>query len=88
MAPFTGDGTAAGLSPVFAGAAILCLSFLGFDAVSTLSEEAKDPTRTVPQAIMIATVVPGLIFFDPVVRVAVGVPVQPVRRRRLGLAWT
>lgn len=61
-APFTGDGTAPGFSPIFAGAAILCLSFLGFDAVSTLSEEAKDPKRTVPQAIMIATVVSGLIF--------------------------
>ena len=63
MAPFTGDGTASGASPIFAGAAILCLSFLGFDAVSTLSEEAKDPTRSVPKAIMIATVVCGLIFF-------------------------
>jgi len=63
MAPFTGDGTIDGASPVFAGAAILCLSFLGFDAVSTLSEEAKDPTRSVPKAIMIATVVSGLIFF-------------------------
>ena len=63
MAPFTGDGTVGGAGPIFAGAAILCLSFLGFDAVSTLSEEAKDPTRTVPKAIMIATVVCGLIFF-------------------------
>jgi amino acid transporter len=62
MAPFTGDGTVDGATPIFAGAAILCLSFLGFDAVSTLSEEAKDPTRTVPKAIMIATVVCGLIF--------------------------
>src|SRR5690349_754856 len=35
MAPFTGDGTAPGLGAVLAGAAILCLSFLGFDAVST-----------------------------------------------------
>ncbi len=61
-APFTGDGTASGTGPVLAGAAILCLSFLGFDAVSTLSEEAKDPTRSVPKAIMIATVVSGLIF--------------------------
>jgi putrescine importer len=61
-APFTGDGTAGGLGPVFAGAAILCLSFLGFDAVSTLSEEAKDAKRTVPRAIMIATVSAGLIF--------------------------
>ncbi|MCF6386691.1 APC family permease [Mycobacterium sp. MBM] len=61
-APFTGDGSAGGLGPVFAGAAILCLSFLGFDAVSTLSEEAKDAKRNVPRAIMIATVVAGLIF--------------------------
>ncbi|CAN5780612.1 amino acid permease [soil metagenome] len=63
MAPFSGDGSVGGASPIFAGAAILCLSFLGFDAVSTLSEEAKDPTRSVPKAIMIATVVSGLIFF-------------------------
>ena len=38
------------------------LSFLGFDAVSTLSEEAKDPKRTVPKAIMIATIASGIIF--------------------------
>lgn len=62
LAPFTGDGSAPGMSPVLAGAAILCLSFLGFDAVSTLSEEAKDARRTVPQAIMIATIVSGIIF--------------------------
>lgn len=62
MAPFTGDGSTSGLSPVLAGAAILCLSFLGFDAVSTLSEEAKDAKRTVPRAIIIATIVSGIIF--------------------------
>ena len=61
LAPIHGDGGATGFSPVLAGAAILCLSFLGFDAVSTLSEEAKDPNRSVPQAIMIATVVAGVI---------------------------
>ena len=62
VAPFTGDGSAGGFSPILAGAAILCLSFLGFDAVSTLSEEARDARRTVPQAIMISTVVSGIIF--------------------------
>lgn len=62
MAPLRGDGSTSGFSPIAAGAAILCLSFLGFDAVSTLSEEAKEPTRNVPRAIMIATVVSGLIF--------------------------
>lgn len=62
LAPFTGDGTVDGFTPLFAGAAILCLSFLGFDSVSTLAEEAKDSTRTVPRAIMIATIAAGLIF--------------------------
>jgi amino acid transporter len=49
-------------SQLVAGAAILCLSFLGFDAVSTLSEEARDPERTVPRAIMLTTIVGGAIF--------------------------
>ena len=62
LAPLSGDGTATGLGPVAAGAAILCLSFLGFDAVSTLSEEAKNPVRDVPRAIMIATISAGSIF--------------------------
>lgn len=61
-APFTGDGSAPGFDNVMAGAAILCLSFLGFDAVSTLSEEAKDAKRAVPRAIVIATVTGGLIY--------------------------
>jgi len=61
-APFRGDGSATGLGVVFAGAAVLCLSFLGFDAVSTLSEEAKRPTHDVPRAIIMATVGAGLLF--------------------------
>jgi len=63
LAPFSGDGSVAGASPILAGAAILCLSFLGFDAISTLSEEAREPTRSVPKAIMIATVLSGFLYF-------------------------
>ena len=62
MAPFVGDGSVEGASSIFAGAAILCLSFLGFDSVSTLAEEAKEPKRTVPFAIMLTTIVAGFIF--------------------------
>lgn len=50
------------LGAVVSGAAILCLSFLGFDAVSTLSEEARNPIRDIPRAIMLCTVSGGLIF--------------------------
>src|SRR3954454_10867138 len=49
-APFYDSNTT--LGPVFAGAAILALSFLGFDAVSTLSEETEDPRLRIPQAIV------------------------------------
>lgn len=45
-----------------AGAAIAAYSFLGFDAVSTLTEETRNPTRTMPRAIMIIAVIGGLIF--------------------------
>ena len=37
LAPLRGDGTQPGFDPLMAGAAILCLSFLVFDAVSTLA---------------------------------------------------
>jgi amino acid transporter len=49
-------------STVVAGSAILALSFLGFDAVSTLSEEAKRPRKDIPRAIVLATMVGGLFF--------------------------
>lgn len=62
LAPFTGAEGAEGLSPVFAGSAILCLSYLGFDAVSTFAEETKDPKRNLPRAIMITTILAGMIF--------------------------
>ncbi len=61
-APFTGDDTVTGLGAVFAGSAILCLSFLGFDAVSTMAEEADNPRRDIPRAILFVTVGGGLIF--------------------------
>ncbi len=62
--PFTGDNgpNGSGLGPVLAGAAILCLSFLGFDAVSTMAEEAKDPSVDIPRAILWVTVGGGTLF--------------------------
>lgn len=58
--PFTfGEG---GIGAIASGAAILALSFLGFDAVSTLSEEAKQPRRDIPRAIVLATLVGGFFF--------------------------
>jgi putrescine importer len=44
------------------GATILCFSFLGFDAVTTYSEETPNPTKTIPQAIFLTALIGGIIF--------------------------
>lgn len=62
LAPFVGDGSAPGFAPLMAGAAVLALSFLGFDAVSTFAEEARDSKVVVPRAIMFTTFIAGALF--------------------------
>ena len=47
---------------ISAGAAIAAYSFLGFDAVTTLTEETHDPTRTIPRAILLTALAGGVIF--------------------------
>src|ERR1700682_5536081 len=56
LRPFTGDG---GFSALAAGAAY---SFLGFDAVSTLTEETHNAERTIPRAIVLVALIGGVIF--------------------------
>lgn len=62
LSPLLGDGSKPGFDPLMAGAAVLCLSFLGFDAVSTLAEETRDARRDVPRAIMLTTLAAGVLF--------------------------
>ena len=50
----------AGIVPILSAAALLSFVFLGFDGVATLSEETKNPRRTVPRGIVLATLVAGL----------------------------
>jgi amino acid transporter len=47
---------------IAAAASVAVLSFLGFDGISTLSEETKDPKKTVGRATIAALVILGLIF--------------------------
>ncbi|RNB87218.1 APC family permease [Brevibacillus fluminis] len=41
---------------------ILCFSFLGFDAVTTLSEETKNPQKAIPRAIFLITITGGVLY--------------------------
>lgn len=48
--------------PMITGATILCFSFLGFDGISSLSEETKDAGRVIPKAIFLTALFGGVIF--------------------------
>ena len=43
-----------GLGGVLGAAALVFFAFIGFDEVITLAEETRDPTRTVPRALLLA----------------------------------
>jgi amino acid transporter len=56
----SGDGTGAG--GVVAAAALVFFAFIGFDEVITLSEETRDPTRTVPKALFLALAISTVLY--------------------------
>ncbi|MGN8249339.1 APC family permease [Pseudomonas sp. SMV7] len=60
LAPFHHEGFSVPL--IMTGAAVLCLSFLGFDAVSTMAEETSNPTYRIPMAILAVSLIGGLLF--------------------------
>jgi APA family basic amino acid/polyamine antiporter len=61
-----------GLHGIVAGAALVFFAYIGFDTVTVASEEAREPVRDVPRAI-IASLIIGAVLFAAVAAVAVGV---------------
>lgn len=51
-----------GFGTILTGASILALSFLGFDAVTTVSEEAINPEKNIGKAIIITCLGAGIYF--------------------------
>jgi APA family basic amino acid/polyamine antiporter len=51
-----------GWQGVFSGAALIFFAYIGFDAVSTAAEEARDPQRDMPRAMMLSLVVTSVIY--------------------------
>jgi amino acid transporter len=69
----TGEGTLVSLKPfynassfslaaVMSATPIAVLSFLGFDGISTLAEDAKDPKKNVARATVLVCFVAGFVF--------------------------
>lgn len=51
-----------GWSGVLQGAGVLFFAYVGFDAVSTLAQEVRDPQRTVPRALLASVGVTTLLY--------------------------
>lgn len=60
LSVFTVGG--AGVSSVFLGVVFGFLSFAGFEAAATLGEEAREPKRDIPRAILGTAIFGGLFF--------------------------
>ncbi|MDU0202684.1 MULTISPECIES: APC family permease [Paenibacillus] len=52
-------------STILAGASIICFSFLGFDTVTTMSEETVNAEKTIPRAIMIIILTASILYLVP-----------------------
>ncbi|MGO4270859.1 APC family permease, partial [Paenibacillus sp. TAF58] len=52
-------------SAILAGASMICFSFLGFDTVTTMSEETKNSEKTIPRAIMIIIIAASILYLVP-----------------------
>jgi len=60
--PALGGFAPNGIKGISAAAAIIFFSYIGFDAVSTAAEEAKDPARDMPFGIIMSLVVTTVLY--------------------------
>lgn len=54
--------TGTGPGGIIAGAALVFFAFIGFDEVITLAEETRDPTRTIPRAVLLSLFVSTVLY--------------------------
>jgi amino acid transporter len=52
----------AGVLPAFQGMIFCLLAFIGFEAVAPLGEEAREPRKTIPRAVIWSAVLVGLFY--------------------------
>jgi APA family basic amino acid/polyamine antiporter len=90
MAPNWRPFQPAGWAGTFAGAAMVFFAYIGFDAVSTVAEETRQPSRDLPIGIIasliictiiyivVAAVFTGLIPYNELVAMQVGKKAEPL----------
>ena len=61
-APFNPANSTTGFSGVVLGSVFTIFAFVGFESATSLSEEARNPRRTIPRAVMLTTIVVGAFY--------------------------
>lgn len=93
--PNTGEFGSFGWSGIVRGAGIIFFAYIGFDAVSTASQEAKNPGRDIPIGILVSLAICTLIYIAvglvmtglvPYARLNVASPIA-VAVQATGLTW-
>src|SRR4051794_719298 len=62
LKPFDPSQSFDGFSGVIYGLVFAIFAFVGFESATTLGEEAREPRRTIPRAVLITTVAIGLFY--------------------------
>lgn len=84
-----------GFKGIFAGTATIFFSYIGFDAISTSAEEAKNPKRDIPLGLIICLTVVSILYVSVAVVLTGLVPFQeiisenavPGALARVGIYW-
>jgi APA family basic amino acid/polyamine antiporter len=93
--PNTGEFGSFGWSGILRGAGIIFFAYIGFDAVSTASQEAKNPGRDIPIGILVSLAICTVIYIAvglvmtglvPYTRLNVASPIA-VAVEATGLTW-
>lgn len=75
-----------GASGVMAATGGIFFSYIGLDAVSTAGEEVKDPTRTMPRAIILALIIVTVLYVGVAITAVAAQPWQDFEGQTAGLS--
>jgi amino acid transporter len=62
LKPFDPSQSALGFSGIIYGLVFAIFAFVGFESATTLGEEAHEPRRTIPRAVLLTTLVIGIFY--------------------------
>jgi basic amino acid/polyamine antiporter, APA family len=80
------DFTPFGIAGVTSAAGIIFFSFIGLDGVATAGEEAKNPRRNMPLAILIALLIVTTLYVGTALVAVAAQPVAEFENQEAGLA--